>query len=108
MSYSGYDIEDAVVINKASLDRGFGRTLVYKKAECELVKYKNFTDVTDSREEPPDDCTGRYFKYSKLDKGDGVIKVGSVINSNEILVNKIVPVIEKSNDRYKHENIKIT
>ena len=31
MSYSGYDIEDAVIINKASLDRGFGRTLVYKR-----------------------------------------------------------------------------
>ncbi len=31
MSYSGYDIEDAVVLNRASLDRGFGRCLVLKK-----------------------------------------------------------------------------
>ena len=25
MSYSGYDIEDAIVLNRASLDRGYGR-----------------------------------------------------------------------------------
>lgn len=31
MSYSGYDIEDAIVMNKSSLDRGFGRCIVYKK-----------------------------------------------------------------------------
>ena len=31
MSYSGYDIEDAIVMNKASLDRGFGRCIVLRK-----------------------------------------------------------------------------
>lgn len=36
MSYSGYDIEDAVVINKASIDRGFGRVLVYRRFETEI------------------------------------------------------------------------
>ena len=27
MSYTGYDIEDAVILNRASLDRGFGRAM---------------------------------------------------------------------------------
>lgn len=33
MSYSGYDIGNAIVMNEASLDRGLGRCVVYKR-EC--------------------------------------------------------------------------
>lgn len=38
MSYSGYDIEDAIVVNKASLDRGFGRIGVYRRYLTEFKK----------------------------------------------------------------------
>ena len=31
MSYSGYDIEDAVILNRCSLDRGFGRAMYIRK-----------------------------------------------------------------------------
>lgn len=41
MSYSGYDIEDAIVMNKASLDRGFGRCQVRRRYSCTLKKYPN-------------------------------------------------------------------
>ncbi|KAF2755609.1 beta and beta-prime subunits of DNA dependent RNA-polymerase [Pseudovirgaria hyperparasitica] len=39
MSYSGYDIEDALVLNKASCDRGFGRCQVFKKISTTLRTY---------------------------------------------------------------------
>lgn len=38
MSYSGYDIEDAIIINRASIDRGYGRCIVYRKNTIPLKK----------------------------------------------------------------------
>ena len=43
MSYSGYDIEDAIVLNRASVDRGYGRVVVYKKYVTSLKQYINKT-----------------------------------------------------------------
>lgn len=44
-SFSGYDIEDAIIMNRASCDRGYGRVAVLKCLECEL--------------EPTDTLTGK-------------------------------------------------
>lgn len=41
MSYSGYDIEDAVILNQASLDRGFGRAMYIRRYATNLKKYPN-------------------------------------------------------------------
>ena len=41
MSYSGYDIEDAVVLNKASVDPGFGRCMVLRKHQTSVKSYPN-------------------------------------------------------------------
>ena len=43
LSYSGYDIEDAIVMNRASLDRGFGRCIVLRKYGAFVKKYPNRT-----------------------------------------------------------------
>lgn len=41
MSYSGYDIEDAIIMNRASLDRGFGRCIVLRKYGTVMKKHQN-------------------------------------------------------------------
>lgn len=39
MSYSGYDIEDALILNRASLDRGFAIGEIYKSYKQEIKEY---------------------------------------------------------------------
>uniref|UniRef100_A0A915HX80 DNA-directed RNA polymerase subunit beta n=1 Tax=Romanomermis culicivorax TaxID=13658 RepID=A0A915HX80_ROMCU len=91
MSYSGFDIEDALVINKASLDRGYGRCLVYKNAKCVLKRYANQTfdrvlgPAVDASTNKP------IWRHTALD-ADGIVASGQVLDSKQIMVNKSVPV----------------
>ena len=41
MCYTGYDIEDAVILNRASLDRGFARAMCIRRYQTNLKKYVN-------------------------------------------------------------------
>ena len=75
MSYSGYDIEDAVVINRASIDRGFGRCLVVRKYQTNIKTY-TANGTSDATQGPPETEDPRVAKkYSALDV-DGICKVG--------------------------------
>jgi DNA-directed RNA polymerase I subunit RPA2 len=38
ISYTGYDMEDAMIINKSSFERGFGHGIVYKTVEYVVNK----------------------------------------------------------------------
>lgn len=94
MSYSGYDIEDAIVLNKASLDRGFGRCMVFRKQQTVVKQYPNGTFdrvVGPPNLEGQDMTSFRNRRYSILDQ-DGICKTGARIQSGSILVNKEQPV----------------
>uniref|UniRef100_A0A8C2K1Q0 DNA-directed RNA polymerase n=1 Tax=Cyprinus carpio TaxID=7962 RepID=A0A8C2K1Q0_CYPCA len=95
MSYSGYDIEDALVLNKASLDRGFGRCLVYKNAKCTLRRYTNQT--FDKVMGPMLDAETRkpIWRHSILD-ADGICSPGERVENKQVLVNKSMPTITQT------------
>ena len=95
MSYSGYDIEDAVILNKASVDRGFGRCMVLKKHQTSVRRYANMT--TDRTAGPPDasafpdgENDKRFARYRAIDR-DGICMVGEELDNGSIMVNKESP-----------------
>lgn len=84
MSYSGYDIEDAIVMNKSSLDRGFGRCIVMKRYAAVRQKYSNGTE---DRIERPDRALGNM----QILDDDGIASPGEIIRPTDIYINKKSP-----------------
>ncbi|XP_078485714.1 DNA-directed RNA polymerase III subunit RPC2 isoform X2 [Ciona intestinalis] len=91
MSYSGYDIEDALVLNRASVDRGYGRCLVYRNQKCILKRYANQT--FDKVMGPALNAETRepIWRHQGLD-ADGIIMPGVKVESKQVLVNKACPL----------------
>ena len=56
MSFSGYDIEDAIILNRSSLDRGYARCVVYRKFTTTCKKYAS--TIKDTIAPPPVDEHG--------------------------------------------------
>ncbi|OAY53344.1 DNA-directed RNA polymerase III subunit 2 [Manihot esculenta] len=86
MSYSGYDIEDAIVMNKASLDRGFGRCIVMKKYS-DTINYKYENGAADRILRPP-----RTEERERVLDDDGLAAPGEIIRPGDIYINKESPV----------------
>lgn len=102
MSYSGYDIEDAVILNKASIDRGFGRVMVIKRQQAEIKKYENGS--SDLRKAP--DKSEKEISYKKKGSSylehkyhaidnDGLPYIGSKLMNGDVFLNRYTPVNKK-------------
>ena len=94
MSYSGYDIEDAIILNRASLDRGYGRCLVYRNSKTTLKRYANQTSdkilgpLIDAETKVP------MWKHEVIDL-DGIAAPGARVKSRQQLVNKQMPTVTR-------------
>ncbi|RMZ67198.1 dna-directed rna polymerase iii subunit rpc2 [Pyrenophora seminiperda CCB06] len=87
MSYSGYDIEDALILNKASCDRGFGRCQVMKKHVTHLKTYANGTsDLINAGALDTDNKTHQAIGT------DGIAQVGARIEAGDAYLLKSIPV----------------
>lgn len=105
MSYSGYDIEDALVLNKASLDRGFGRCETRRKTTAVLKRYANHTqDIIGGMRV---DESGEPIWQHKSLGPDGLGEVGMKLDSGQVYINKSIPtnasegVLNTTQSQYK-------
>ena len=94
MSYSGYDIEDAQIWNKCSIERGLGRCMMMKKYSCTLREAKSSNNVLETWCDiiSPKPADTKVEDLQALDQ-DGIVPKGARVKTGDILVNKHIPHI---------------
>ena len=90
LSYDGYNMEDAILLNKASIERGFARSTYYRPVISEELRYSG--GLVDEICIPDKDVKGYKSErdYRFLEK-DGIIFPEAVIAEGDVVIGKTSP-----------------
>ncbi len=90
MSFKGYNMEDAIIINKGSVDRGFGRSSYYRPAIAEELRYAG--GLTDEISIPDKDVKGyKSERDYRLLEDDGIIFPEAQVAEGDVIIGKTSP-----------------
>ena len=89
MAYTGYNQEDSIIFNKASLDRGLFRIQIYRTYKALAKQYGR--DISETFGKPtakPGAPPGSMNKYHALDE-NGIARQGAVVAVGDVVISKI-------------------
>ncbi|KAF9106536.1 DNA-dependent RNA polymerase II [Mortierella sp. GBA35] len=97
MCYTGYNQEDSIIMNQASIDRGLFRSTQYRTYVDEVKRIA--TTVEQEIEKPSGDEVLRLRKHGRLptiDKleDDGIVAPGTRVSGGDVIIGKTTPLQE--------------
>ncbi len=91
MSYKGFNMEDGIVFNKGSIERGFGRSCFFRNYTTEEKKYWGIEK--DEICIPHKSISGYRTEESYVNlAADGIVNRETSVESGDVLVGKISPL----------------
>lgn len=90
MSYKGYNMEDAIIINKGSIDRGLARSTYYRPATAEELRYAG--GLTDEISIPDKEVKGyKSEKDYRFIEDDGIVYPEASVKEEDVIIGKTSP-----------------
>ena len=90
LSFEGYNMEDAIIFNKASIERGLARSTFFRIYEAECRQYLG--GLKDKFTVPEPGTRGyRGEQYYRLLEPDGIISLESTVSGGDVLIGRISP-----------------
>ncbi len=90
MSFKGYNMDDSIILNQGSIDRGLARSSYYRPAIAEELRYAG--GLTDEISIPDKDVKGYKSEHDyRLLEEDGIIFPEAKVAENDVLIGKTSP-----------------
>ncbi|MEK6915502.1 MAG: DNA-directed RNA polymerase subunit B'' [Nanoarchaeota archaeon] len=90
MPYEGYNLEDATILNRASVERGMGRSTYFKPYES--VEFNYAGGLKDEITIPDKDVSGYRTEASyRFLEDDGIVYPEAQLSSSEVIIGRTTP-----------------
>jgi len=90
MSFEGYNMQDSIILNKGSVQRGLARSTYFRPYEAEELRYSG--GLIDEIVIPDKEVKGyKSEKSYRLLEKDGIVYTGASVNAEDVVIGKTSP-----------------
>jgi DNA-directed RNA polymerase II subunit RPB2 len=100
MTHTGYNQEDSLLINKASIDRGLSLVTVYHTEKDEDKQKINGDEEIRCKPDATKTKGMKMGNYNKVNS-KGVIPENTLVENRDVIIAKVTPIKENRNDNTK-------
>ena len=99
MTHTGFNQEDSLLFNQGSIDRGLFQATIYHTEKDEDKRINGDEEIRCK----PDRTKTKGMKFGNYDKinNKGVIPENTLLENNDVIISKVVPIKENRNDHTK-------